>query len=158
MLLSALWKMCWVWVSSIVTAKCGSFIENVSSSCHWCTMSNQCVLYVIVTKPFFAKERVTDFNVFDSKAKLAIQKMQEHFDQGLAIDFQVSVILLTSTLALICIFRISAVGSPSTQRVSFSWVPRFTVSKIPFRGLEKLTAICLPRATVSPAPLPTHRP
>jgi len=38
--------------------------------------------------PFFGKERVTDFGIFDAKANIAIQKMQERFDSGQAIDFQ----------------------------------------------------------------------
>ncbi|KAF8577266.1 CYP63 cytochrome P450 monooxygenase-like protein [Ramaria rubella] len=41
-----------------------------------------------LTRPFFARERVTDFGIFDTKASIAIQKMQERFDQGQAIDFQ----------------------------------------------------------------------
>ncbi|KAF8528399.1 cytochrome P450 monooxygenase pc-1 [Hysterangium stoloniferum] len=41
-----------------------------------------------LTRPFFGKERVTDFGIFDAKTNIAIQKMQERFDSGQAIDFQ----------------------------------------------------------------------
>ncbi|KAF8577258.1 cytochrome P450 [Ramaria rubella] len=41
-----------------------------------------------ITRPFFAKERVTDFGIFDSKATLAIRKMQERSEHGHAMDFQ----------------------------------------------------------------------
>jgi len=41
-----------------------------------------------VARPFFSKERVTDLVIYERKAVIAIQKMQEQFDQELAVDFQ----------------------------------------------------------------------
>ncbi|KIJ34667.1 hypothetical protein M422DRAFT_233351 [Sphaerobolus stellatus SS14] len=41
-----------------------------------------------LTRPFFVKERIADFGIFDTKSSIALQKMQERFDQGHAIDFQ----------------------------------------------------------------------
>ena len=50
------------------------------------------LMCMAVTRPFFARERVTDFKIFNTKSSLAILKMRKRFEQGLAIDFQVSVI------------------------------------------------------------------
>ena len=44
---------------------------------------------ILVTRPFFSRERVTDLILYERKAAIAIQKMQERFDAGLAVDFQV---------------------------------------------------------------------
>ncbi|KIJ34660.1 hypothetical protein M422DRAFT_181873 [Sphaerobolus stellatus SS14] len=41
-----------------------------------------------ITRPFFARERVTDFTTFDNKSTLAIRKMQDRFAEGYALDFQ----------------------------------------------------------------------
>ena len=45
-----------------------------------------------MTRPFFAKDRVTDFGLFDTKVSMALQKMQERFNTGEAVDFQVSLL------------------------------------------------------------------
>lgn len=42
-----------------------------------------------VARPFFSKERVTDFLLYERKAMTCVQKMEEHFDRNLPIDFQV---------------------------------------------------------------------
>ncbi|KAF8522182.1 cytochrome P450 [Hysterangium stoloniferum] len=41
-----------------------------------------------ITRPFFARDRVTDFTTFDEKSNVAMHKMQDCFRQGHAIDFQ----------------------------------------------------------------------
>ena len=46
-------------------------------------------VYLTVTRPFFSKERVTDLILYERKAATALHKMQERFDTGLAVDFQV---------------------------------------------------------------------
>ncbi|KAF8516458.1 cytochrome P450 [Hysterangium stoloniferum] len=43
-----------------------------------------------VTKPFFTKERITDFLLYDRKAALTLGKMQQRLDTGMAVDFHVS--------------------------------------------------------------------
>ncbi|KAF8481444.1 CYP63 cytochrome P450 monooxygenase-like protein [Gautieria morchelliformis] len=46
-----------------------------------------------MTRPFFSKERVTDLILYERMAATALQKMQERFDAGLAVDFQVGSIM-----------------------------------------------------------------
>ncbi|KIJ39899.1 hypothetical protein M422DRAFT_257217 [Sphaerobolus stellatus SS14] len=41
-----------------------------------------------LARPFFSKERVTDLLIFERKAIDCVQKMQQHFDNDLPIDFQ----------------------------------------------------------------------
>jgi len=41
-----------------------------------------------MTRPFFARDRVTDFDLFDRHAEVVIMKLKERFAQGEAIDFQ----------------------------------------------------------------------
>jgi hypothetical protein len=43
-----------------------------------------------MTRPFFARDRVTDFELFGRHADLVIAQLKERFVQGEAIDFQVS--------------------------------------------------------------------
>ena len=42
-----------------------------------------------MTRPFFARDRVTDFDLFDRHAEMVVSKLKERFAQGEAIDFQV---------------------------------------------------------------------
>ena len=79
---------------------CGSFIGKVGM--HHSEHEPIWLTCVAVTRPFFAKERVTDFGIFDSEAKLALQKMQDRFDMGLPIDFQVSVSILPYPISIPC--------------------------------------------------------
>lgn len=41
-----------------------------------------------MTRPFFARERITDFDLFDHHCNIAISKMKERLAEGEAIDFQ----------------------------------------------------------------------
>ncbi|KAF8510916.1 cytochrome P450 [Gautieria morchelliformis] len=41
-----------------------------------------------MTRPFFGRERVTDFELFNQHADMVIQKLEERFAQGEAVDFQ----------------------------------------------------------------------
>ena len=43
-----------------------------------------------ITRPFFVRERVTDFETFNRHANVAVAKMKDRFAQGEAIDFQAS--------------------------------------------------------------------
>jgi hypothetical protein len=45
-----------------------------------------------MTRPFFAKDRVTDFDMFDRHADVVISRLKERFAQGEAINFQVSIL------------------------------------------------------------------
>ncbi|KIJ47965.1 hypothetical protein M422DRAFT_28506 [Sphaerobolus stellatus SS14] len=42
-----------------------------------------------LARPFFSKERVTDFLIYERKAIDCIHKMEQHFDNNLPVDFQV---------------------------------------------------------------------
>jgi len=42
-----------------------------------------------MTRPFFSRDRISDFDNFESHAGVAIQKMKERLKAGYAIDFQV---------------------------------------------------------------------
>lgn len=65
-------------------ATCGNSTENVRLLVLTCLSISPSA----VTRPFFAKERVTDFGIFERKALLALNRMQERFVQGQAIDVQ----------------------------------------------------------------------
>ena len=43
---------------------------------------------VSVTRPFFSRDRVTDLLLYERKSALTLQRMQERFDAGFAVDFQ----------------------------------------------------------------------
>jgi hypothetical protein len=42
-----------------------------------------------MTRPFFAKDRIKDFEIFDKYAMKAIDKMKERFNEGYALNFEV---------------------------------------------------------------------
>jgi hypothetical protein len=46
-----------------------------------------------MTRPFFARDRVTDFDLFNRHAEVVIQKLKERFAQGEAVDFQVRTLI-----------------------------------------------------------------
>jgi hypothetical protein len=41
-------------------------------------------------RPFFARDRVTDFELFDRHAEVVVTRLKERFAEGEAIDFQVN--------------------------------------------------------------------
>jgi len=41
-----------------------------------------------MARPFFSRDRVSDFDVFDRHADLVVAKMKERFSQGIAVDVQ----------------------------------------------------------------------
>jgi len=41
-----------------------------------------------MARPFFSKDRVSDFDIFDRHADLVVTKMKERFGQGIAVDVQ----------------------------------------------------------------------
>ncbi|KAI0337412.1 cytochrome P450 monooxygenase pc-3 [Trametopsis cervina] len=41
-----------------------------------------------MTRPFFTRDRITDFDIFDRHAEQAINKMKERLNEGYAVDFQ----------------------------------------------------------------------
>ncbi|KAF5358873.1 hypothetical protein D9757_012297 [Collybiopsis confluens] len=41
-----------------------------------------------LTRPFFAKDKITHFDIFDRHAEQAIEKMRSRFKEGYAVDFQ----------------------------------------------------------------------
>jgi hypothetical protein len=43
-----------------------------------------------MTRPFFSKERISDFDVFDRHAEEVIKLMKERLEEGHPIEFQVS--------------------------------------------------------------------
>lgn len=42
-----------------------------------------------MTRPFFVRDRITDFDLFDRHTNNAISKMKERFAEGEPVDFQV---------------------------------------------------------------------
>jgi len=42
-----------------------------------------------MTRPYFTKERISHFELFDRHAEVAIAKMKQRLSQGIPIDFQV---------------------------------------------------------------------
>ena len=41
-----------------------------------------------MTRPFFSKDRISDFEIFDRHADKVVAKMKERFSQGVAVDVQ----------------------------------------------------------------------
>lgn len=50
-----------------------------------------------MTRPYFARDRVTDFELFDKHSEIVVAKLKERFSQGEAVDFQACVYILTDT-------------------------------------------------------------
>ena len=42
-----------------------------------------------ITRPFFTKDRVQDFEILDKYAMKAIEKMKRRFNEGYALNFEV---------------------------------------------------------------------
>jgi len=42
-----------------------------------------------IARPFFTKDRIKDFEIFDKYAMKAIDKMKQRFDEGYALNFEV---------------------------------------------------------------------
>ncbi|KIJ47973.1 hypothetical protein M422DRAFT_226077 [Sphaerobolus stellatus SS14] len=60
-----------------------------------------------LARPFFSKERVTDFLIYERKAMDCIQKMEQHFDNDLPVDFQDLVARFTLDSAAEFLFGVS---------------------------------------------------
>ena len=43
-----------------------------------------------IARPFFAKDRVRDFEILDKYTTKAIDKMKRRFNEGYALNFEVS--------------------------------------------------------------------
>ena len=41
-----------------------------------------------MTRPFFSRDRISDFEIFDRHADLVISKLKERFDRGIAVNIQ----------------------------------------------------------------------
>jgi cytochrome P450 len=41
-----------------------------------------------IIRPFFSRDRISDFNIFDRHADLVISKLKERFARGIAVDIQ----------------------------------------------------------------------
>jgi len=42
-----------------------------------------------ITRPFFAQDRIKDFEIFDKCSIKAIDKMKQRFEEGHALNFEV---------------------------------------------------------------------
>lgn len=75
-----------------------------------------------MTRPFFTKDRISHFELFDRHAEDAIKQMKERFAEGCPVDFQVSSLFdLLPHLAEYCIRRTSSPVSHWTLRQSSCW-------------------------------------
>lgn len=66
-----------------------------------------------MTRPFFSRDRISHFDLFDEYAQTVVAKMKERFRMGVAVDFQVRVkgcldIKLTGTQDLIQRFTLDS--------------------------------------------------
>ena len=53
-----------------------------------------------MTRPFFYKERITDFDVFDRHARDALDQAATRIADGYPVDFQVQVVVVRSLVPL----------------------------------------------------------
>jgi hypothetical protein len=56
-----------------------------------------------MTRPFFSRERISHFDIFDRHAEEAISQMRERLKEGFPVDFQV---FFFSFLLVLCYFLI----------------------------------------------------
>ena len=68
---------------------CGSEYSDRSSHGTNPSSSNLDRFHRGMTRPFFAKDRVTDFDMFDRHSAVVISRLKERFSQGEPVDFQV---------------------------------------------------------------------
>ena len=66
-----------------------------------------CRMHRSIARPFFIKDRIKDFEIFDKYAMKAIGKMKQRFDEGYALNFEVGNVLDCSSKGL--------TGQPQTQ-------------------------------------------
>ena len=49
---------------------------------------SRCRFHRSITRPFFSKDRISDFEIFDRHADLVISKLKERFAHGIAVNVQ----------------------------------------------------------------------
>ncbi len=50
-----------------------------------------------MTRPFFSRDRITHFELYDRHAETVVSRMKERFRDGYSVDFQVQFHLLSVT-------------------------------------------------------------
>lgn len=65
-----------------------------------------------MTRPFFNKQRIGHFDVFERHAEDAIQLTRQRIRDGYAVDFQVTVLLLRFLCSSLLTFCIVGYGVP----------------------------------------------
>ncbi|KAH9930605.1 cytochrome P450 monooxygenase pc-2 [Fomitopsis serialis] len=115
-----------------------------------------------MTRPFFSKDRISHFELFDRHAEAALDKMRERFRAGYAIDFQDLVSRFTLDSATEFLFgacvhslrstlpyphNISA-ASPSSPFPSTSAAPPSPTAEAFATAFSKAEHLCAERATM----------
>jgi hypothetical protein len=98
-----------------------------------------------MTRPFFTRDRVTHFDIFDKHAEEAIEKMKVRLKEGYSVDFQVHVVIRFRTLLIIeLIGRRLPVHARLGDRVSFRLLCSFAhpTPHIPVSPSFQLQYIC----------------
>lgn len=57
---------------------------------HRAPLQNTFRMHRTMTRPFFSRDRISDFDIFDRHTTEAIAIMKQRFEEGYPVDFQVS--------------------------------------------------------------------
>ena len=60
-------------------------------------MNEMCRFHRGMTRPFFSKDRISDFDLFDRHADVALEKIKERCKENVPFDFQVTSLRPTSS-------------------------------------------------------------
>jgi len=74
--------------SSIRMETCGSEFACLSTSRAFCDR-RPCRFHRSITRPYFSKERISDFDIFSKYADKVIGLMKSRVQDGFPVDFQV---------------------------------------------------------------------
>ena len=57
-----------------------------------------------MTRPFFTRDRISDFEIFEKHANDALGQLKVRLKQGYPVDFQVQTLLSSFRLCLLAVF------------------------------------------------------
>ncbi|KAH9918439.1 cytochrome P450 [Fomitopsis serialis] len=91
-----LWDMMYITcdpdvMKTVLATDFDSYVKGSSSLWYVIVITSTHALFRFhrsMTRPFFSKDRISHFDIFDRHAELAISKMNQRFDAGTAVDFQ----------------------------------------------------------------------
>jgi hypothetical protein len=102
-----------------------------------------------MTRPFFSRERISDFEIFNRHADQAIAKMKGRFSQGIAVDFQDVVSRFTLDTATEFLFGrdVKSLSAELPYPSTYKWYTRSTHPSDEFAlAFNRVQEYTVPRA------------